>query len=180
MKQKILLLVIIVLNVNCLVYAQSNKRDKIKEVIILMHQDTFSIKKFEDISRSSSTTDSEYFNDSTTLKVLSSYIKDSSLLNDMKAMLKDTAYLSLIGTIKDIYASKQKVNVEKIKEMAIKFVNEDLVDIYDRKFSVDEIEEMIRFYKTSAGQKLLSLMPEIQKEINKRIEEKYVTYIQSI
>jgi len=180
MKQRILILMTIVLNVSCLVSAQDNTKNRIKDLLIIMHQDSFSIKKFEDLSRPSSTNYSEYFNDSTTLKVLSTLITDTSLLNDMKTIMKDTGYMSMTGAIKDIYLLKQKVNSEAIKKLAIKFTNEDLIEIYSTKFSIDEIEEMIKFYQTSTGQKLLSLIPEIEKDINRRIEEKYATYLQGL
>lgn len=173
-------LLIIMLNVSFFATAQDTKRDRIKELLVLTHQDTFSIRKFEELSQSSSINYSEYLNDSTTLDVFSTYIKDTSLLNDMKMAMKDTAYLSLIGAINDISSSKQKIDKEKIKKMAMQFVQGELVDIYDQTFSRDEIEELIAFYKTSAGRKVVFKTPGIQEDIKRRIERKYSTYLQGL
>jgi hypothetical protein len=178
MTVKILLLITIVLNTSCTSSAQDNKRDKIKELLTLTHRDSFAIKKFGDISRPPAENYSEFFNDSSTLNTLSSYVKDTSLLNNMKTIMKDTAYMSLIESFNNIYSEKAKTNREDIIKMAIKFVDHEMVDIYDKKFSIDEINDLIKFYQTSVGQKSLDLMPDIQNEINKKIENKYMTYMQ--
>ena len=177
MNQKFLILLTIVLNTGCLVFAQESKKDKIKQLLILTHQDSFAIKKFEEISSPSSKDYSEYLNDSATLKVLSTYVTDTSLLNDMKTIMKDTAYMSLIGSMKNIYSAKAQTNSVEIKKLAIKFINVNMVDLYDKKFSTDEIDKLSKFYKTNTGQKSLSLLSEIQSEVIKEIQDKYVTYI---
>jgi len=39
-----------------------------------------------------------------------------------------------------------------------------IVDVYDRHFSVDELRQLIAFYQTPVGQKVLSSMPAIMQE----------------
>ena len=177
MTGKIFLFITIVFNTSCTTFAQDNKRDKIKELLTLTHQDSFAIKRFKNISSTPSENYSDIFSDSSTLNMLSDYIKDTSLLNSMKTLMKDTAYMSLIESFKSISSAKEKTNQEDIKKMALKFVNEDIVDIYDKNFSSDEIIDMIKFYKTTVGQKSLYIMPDIQTEINKKIETKYMTFM---
>ena len=174
---KVLLLISIILNTSSITFCQNNKRDKIKELLTLTHQDSFAIKKFENISSPPSENYSVIFSDSSYLNMLSDYVKDTSLLNNMKTIMKDTAYMSIIESFKSISSAKEKTNQEDIKKMALKFVNEDIVDMYDKKFSFDEIFDMIKFYKTNVGQKSLYIVPDIQNEINKKIETKYMTYM---
>jgi hypothetical protein len=178
MAKRFLLIITIVINTVCTSSAQESKKDRIMELLNLTHQDSFVIKRFENISRPPSKNYSEIFNDSATLNTLSSYVKDTSLLNNMKTLMKDTAYMSLIDSFNDIYSAKSKTNPEDIKIMAIKFMDKELVDIYDNTFSIDEINDLIKFYQTSVGQKSLNLMPAIQNEIIKKIENKYMTYMQ--
>lgn len=46
-----------------------------------------------------------------------------------------------------------------------KMYGKDMVDIYDKNFSIEEIQKYIDFYRTPEGQKFLSAMPGIQKDI---------------
>lgn len=177
MNRRCLILLIVMLNGGCLIYAQESKKDKIKELLVLTHQDSFAIKKFENMSNPPSEGYVEYLNDSNFSKVISTYITDTSLLNSMMTIMKDTAYLSLLGSINNIYRSKAKANSSEIRKIAAAFIDVEMVDIYDKKFSTDEIDELTRFYKTSAGQKSLFLLPVIQNELTKAIEAKYTTYL---
>ena len=177
--KKILILLATLLHVSCSIPAQSSKKDKIKELLIVTHQDSIIMKKFRDMSSPPSANYSDDFSDSTALKIISTYVTDTTQLNNMKEIMKDSAYLSLIGSFKNIYSSKAKTDSEEIKKLAINFINVDLVDIYDKKFSIDEVDELILFYKTNVGQKSLSLMPEVQNEADKKIKDKYATYMQA-
>jgi hypothetical protein len=65
---------------------------------------------------------------------------------------------------------------EEVKIMIDDLINVHMVNIYDKYFSREEIKELIRFYKSPAGQKMINTMPDIQKDImtimmNKHIPE---------
>lgn len=52
-------------------------------------------------------------------------------------------------------------------------MHEDMVDIYDKYYTIDEIEDLITFYKTKTGQKIIHQMPLVQQEILKTLQNKY-------
>jgi hypothetical protein len=95
------------------------------------------------------------------------------MVQNLSAMFNDTAY-----TNHGIDASKftQKLvekNMKRGKEIALKLVNVDMVDIYEKYFTIEEIEDFTAFYKTKSAQKLLAQMPEITKDIMTIMSTKY-------
>jgi hypothetical protein len=65
---------------------------------------------------------------------------------------------------------------EEVRMMTDNLINVHMVSIYDRYFSDEEIKNLIKFYKSPTGQKMINTMPDIQKDImtimmNKHIPE---------
>lgn len=75
--------------------------------------------------------------------------------------------------IDEILSANQRA--EKITALMKKFVSEDLLDIYEKHFSIDVIKDYIQFYKTKSGVKFLAESPKIQNEIMAIIMQKYAT-----
>jgi hypothetical protein len=71
--------------------------------------------------------------------------------------------------------------MKSIMEMA-KVINdrmrEDMVPLYDKYFSQNEINDYIAFYKSPSGQKSIKLMPEIQKDIMNIMMQNYMPEMQ--
>lgn len=65
----------------------------------------------------------------------------------------------------------------KIKSITNRMLNEDMVVLYDKYFSQDEINDFIRFYKSPSGQKLTKLTPDITKELMNIMVQKYLPEI---
>lgn len=65
--------------------------------------------------------------------------------------------------------------MNSIKPMFKKIMDEDMVGIYDRHYTQSEIKDLIRFYKTKTGQKLINTAPEIQNEIMSIVQAKYMS-----
>jgi len=76
--------------------------------------------------------------------------------------------------------------IEETKELTNKIVDENMVSIYSKHFSDEEIKDLIAFYKTPTGKKLIEkqtiiskesmeltmkYMPEFQKKITEKIAE---------
>jgi hypothetical protein len=64
----------------------------------------------------------------------------------------------------------------EVKKMTDNLINEHMLNIYDKYFTHEEIKSLIKFYKTPAGKKMITTMPDIQKDImtimmNKHIPE---------
>ena len=65
---------------------------------------------------------------------------------------------------------------KEVKTMTDNLINEHMLNIYDKYFTHEEIKNLIEFYKTPAGKKMITTMPDIQKDImtimmNKHIPE---------
>jgi len=55
--------------------------------------------------------------------------------------------------------------MNSIKPIFKKIMDEDMVRIYDKYYTQQEIKDLIRFYKTKTGQKFINTAPEVQNEI---------------
>lgn len=64
------------------------------------------------------------------------------------------------------------------KEMCKKMLNEDVVVIYDKLFTDNEIKDLIVFYNTPTGKKMIEKLPEMQKEITNMLMQKYMPELQ--
>jgi hypothetical protein len=65
------------------------------------------------------------------------------------------------------------------KVMCKKMLDEDLVVIYDKLFTENEINDLIVFYKTPTGKKMIEKLPEMQKEITTMLMQKYMPELQN-
>jgi hypothetical protein len=147
MKQLLLTLTVLITLTSQGQVQNSPKREKIKTLFALMHQDSLLIKTFDAMSK--------------------------SMVQNMSAMFNDTSYTKY-GIDASKFALKLvEKNMKRSKEIALKLVNIDMVDIYDKYFTTEEIEDFTTFYKTKSAQKLLSQMPEITKDVMTIMSTKY-------
>jgi uncharacterized protein len=79
---------------------------------------------------------------------------------------KDSAYLRQM-------ADALKKGMEASKSAAKKLLDVDMVIIYDKYFTEKEIDDFIAFYKSPSGQKMISTLPDIQRETMTIMEQKY-------
>ena len=128
------------------------KKEKIKYLFSLMHQDSLIKKTFDAMS--------------------------SSMAIQMATIFKDTIYTKAGINYSDKYAKIMQKTMEASKENATKLINEDMVDIYDKYFAIEDIESFISFYKSASGQKMLDKLPEITKDIMTAMTVKYQPGIQ--
>lgn len=67
--------------------------------------------------------------------------------------------------------------MQEAKAMSIKMINEDMVALYDKYFTQNEINDFIVFYKTPSGQKFIEVSPKIQIDLMTVMGEKYIPEI---
>lgn len=60
------------------------------------------------------------------------------------------------------------------KEISKKFMDEDIAGLYEKYYTENEIKDIIVFYKSPTGQKLIEIMPEMQKEIMTIMMQKFL------
>ena len=109
--------------------------------------------------------------DSLVDKMFSSMIP--SMMNQMKSQLpiKD----SLVNIRSN---EMMKSTMQTVKEITKKMMDEDMVALYDKYFSQNEIKDYIAFYKSPSGQKMLKVTPDITKDLMMTMVQKYMPEIQ--
>ena len=104
-----------------------------------------------------------------------------SMMNQMKSQL------NLTDSITNVRFNELTISVSQaVKEITKKMLEEDMVVLYDKYFSQNEINDFITFYKSPSGQKFIFVtqdiskdmmmivqkyMPEVQKAIRGKVEE---------
>lgn len=68
--------------------------------------------------------------------------------------------------------------MEEMKELSRKLNDVELVNIYDKHFTHGEIQDLIEFYESPTGKKILEKNPEITKELMSSMMTKYMPEIQ--
>ena len=71
-----------------------------------------------------------------------------------------------------------KFTMQSASAMAKKMIDEDMVTIYSNLFTEAEIQDFITFYKSSSGQKMLTAMPEMQKQLMSVMMTKHLPELQ--
>ena len=121
------------------------KKDSIKQLFGLMHQDSLISKSFE--------------------------IMTNSVVKSMSTQIKDADFQKK-------YAKIMEKSMGTSQKIAMRLVNEDLVDIYDKYFTQEEINDFIVFYKSKSGQKMINKITDIQKDLMEIMAAKYTPTLQ--
>lgn len=113
------------------------------------------------------------------IKELFHLMKQDSLIDKMFTSMTQ----SMLSQINDSTAranSKEMMNSTRqtVLEISKKIINEDVVVLYDKYFSQNEINDFIAFYKSPSGQKLINVTPDIQKDMMMVMMQKYMPEIQ--
>lgn len=123
------------------------KKEKIKALFASMHQDSLIIKTLDGMT--------------------------ASMVNSMSTIFNDTAYTNHGVDVSKVTQKLMERSMQRSKVTALRLLNEDMVDIYDKHFTIEEIEDFSTFYKSRSGQKLLSEMPDITKDVMAVMTTKY-------
>ena len=105
--------------------------------------------------------------DSTTTKIMESLIP---MITNKSTQGKDSTALA---------KSKEKMEkVMGIVHMIAAKVKEDKLNLYDKYYSQQDIDDMIVFYKSPAGRKYVRTTPEITKEIVIKVIKEYLPQLE--
>lgn len=64
-----------------------------------------------------------------------------------------------------------------IKTMTMNIIKTDMVALYEKYYTVEDIDSYISFYETTAGQKLIQTQPELENELMNIMMTKYLPEI---
>lgn len=122
-----------------------------------------------------------------------SQTKQESIKQLFHLMKDDSTTTKMLETLMPMFAkktnqemdstakAKSKESMKGMMEMAKKIierVKEDKLYLYDKYFTMEEIQDMIVFYKSPAGRKYVSIKPEITKEIIMKVVKEYLPAIE--
>ena len=68
--------------------------------------------------------------------------------------------------------------MNEVKKLSIYMVKEEMVNIYEKHFTQDEIKDLIKFYESPTGKKLLETTPEISKDLMNSMKTNYMPEFQ--
>lgn len=92
-----------------------------------------------------------------------------STFDNMTAIMQQQASLYAKTKKDSTYSRNDSSYKDYMKEELIAFtknvIERDMVDLYAKYFSIEEIQKYIDFYKTPEGQKWISVLPGIQKDL---------------
>lgn len=81
-------------------------------------------------------------------------------------------------------SSKKKIDeiakfiADETKKISRKVIDVDAVKVYDKNFTPSEIKDLIKFYESPTGKKLLKVTPELSKAIMEPMMSKYLPDLQ--
>lgn len=103
----------------------------------------------------------------------------SSMIPVMQAQMKKVVPDSLqTSELKVKMDGTMKVVMEESKKMASDFLNNDMIGIYDKNFSEQEVKELLAFYKSPIGLKMVEKQPAMQQETMQIMMTKYIPKFQ--
>ncbi len=99
----------------------------------------------------------------------------SSMIPMMQAQMKKSVPDSLRSTKSDNFMSENmKLITDESKKMTSDFLNNDMVSIYDKNFSDQEVKDLLVFYKSPTGLKMVEKQPAMQQESLQIMMTKYI------
>lgn len=96
---------------------------------------------------------------------------DRTFATMMPALLQMTQRKDSILT--DAERNLLNSKLQKAKDLSAKLQTEEMA-LYDKYFSQNEILDLVAFYKTKSGRRLMELTPKIQTELNLIVQQKYM------
>jgi len=125
----------------------TGKKEKIKALFVVMHQDSLMIKTVDAMS--------------------------AALATNMSAIFKDSIYTHLNIDMEAITKKLVERNLQRSKDNSLKLLHGEMVDIYEKHFTEGDIDDLTIFYQSKTGQKMLDKMPHITKDIMTVMAQKY-------
>lgn len=103
------------------------------------------------------------------VRELITLMKQDSLMDKMMDSMMPSFGLTELSE-----SEKMKKVMKSMKAIMKKFVDDDMVNIYDKYFTEAELNDFITFYKSPSGQKFMKMQPDIQKEVMDIMMGKYM------
>jgi len=101
------------------------------------------------------------------------------MMDNMIPMLKQQANMQITGAdAKEKFDKYVDFLMTETKELTKKIVNEEMVRLYETHFTHSEIKDMIAFYESPTGKKMLEKTPELTTDLMNVMMTKYMPEFQ--
>ena len=100
-------------------------------------------------------------------------IKELFQVMDIQAATNEISQMMLNDTGNMKLSKNQKAAMQKEMQSMMDYVLNKQAELYDRHFTEQEIDDILNFYKTPAGKKIIEETPKITKELFTDLMENY-------
>ena len=100
-------------------------------------------------------------------------IKELFQVMDIQAATNEMSEMILNDTDSMKLSKNQKAAMRKEMQSMMDYVLNKQAELYDRHFTEQEIDDILNFYKTPAGKKIIEETPKITKELFTDLMENY-------
>ena len=100
-------------------------------------------------------------------------IKELFQVMDIQAATNEMSEMTLNDTDSMKLSKNQKAAMQKEMQSMMDYVLNKQAELYDRHFTEQEIDDILNFYKTPAGKKIIEETPKITKELFTDLMENY-------
>jgi hypothetical protein len=72
------------------------------------------------------------------------------------------------------YEKYMKITMEETKKLMKDILNKEMVPLYDKHFTHSEIKDLIAFFESGTGKKMLEVTPALTSELTQRMADHYL------
>lgn len=102
------------------------------------------------------------------------------MMNSMLPVMMKSIPQAQDSTAKSQLDATMKKMTQVMMTITKRLLNEDLVGLYDKYFTESEVKDLVTFYKSSAGKKMVAVSPELNKEMMMILITKYFPEMQQM
>ena len=101
------------------------------------------------------------------------------MMNSMIPVMMKSIPQQQDSTAKSKLEATMKKMTEVMMDITKRLMNEDMLAIYDKYYNEKDIKDLVAFYKSSAGQKMVKVTPDLNKDMMMIMVTKYIPELQS-
>jgi len=102
------------------------------------------------------------------------------MMNSMIPVMMKSIPQAQDSTAKSQLDATMKKMTQVMMTITKRLLNEDMVGLYDKYFTESEIKDLVSFYKSSVGKKMVAVSPELNKEMMMVLITKYFPEMQQM
>ena len=104
----------------------------------------------------------------------------AKMMNSMIPMMMNPMSLPQDSTAKSKLDATMKKMTQVMMVITNRLLNEDMTGLYDKYYTESEIKDLVTFYKSPAGKKMVAVSPDLNKEMMMILITKYIPEIRQM